>query len=216
MIYNVLKGLGVFVSVIIIVPLLLYFVDAEFDSPSGDNSQAGLTEVSRTNNGGFFDRLNTMPDSDELGRIKSLAGIDNIMYLFYSVILVISFLIIKLFRQTENNYKIVVFGLYTGFAMMLLLNLFLWMNFPSWNYKYAFGLFLNGVGTGLLASLISVSLYSLKNLLVVLKDEGITVYELIVDKVRTPGVNMSLSMARSWVLFAVLVSGLLIANIAVS
>lgn len=216
MISNSFKVLGIFTIVVIIVFLFLCVVDVAYDGKHNVEHFATYnknynSEISGLNS--FINRLNTTPAIVEFERIKLLTGLDGITYVIYAVILVINIIFIRFLKQYERNSIIVVFGLYNSFAVTLLLDMFLRLTFPSWGFNYTIRLLFNGLGMGLLSSTISLSIHSLRNLKYTLKQEGISLFEMITNKVTTPDIKVSLSSARTWSLFSVLVFGFLFINI---
>ncbi len=225
MFINSLKVFGTFAAVAIIVFSLLYIVDSvetetqneiAVNYSSNDNSE---TYSSNDNSETsplyvpFLTRLNITPDYVEIDRIKSITGIDEILYFIYAALFIINIILIRSLKPYESCSIVVAFGLYSGFTLTFLLNIILFGSFTTWDFHHAFSLFLNGLGIGLLASLVSISIRSVYKLIFVLKQEGVSLLEMIADRVATPDAKASFSTAGTWSLYSVFVFILMLISI---
>ncbi|MFA7361850.1 MAG: hypothetical protein WC139_12535 [Candidatus Kapaibacterium sp.] len=199
-------------AVVIIVFFVMYTINSiEY----GNHNEISVTNSNTDNSDsyGFINCLNTMPDYDELERVKSITGLDGILCFTYCALFIINLIVLRTFKHIESCSIVVAFGLYSGFALSCLLNVILLGNFSTWGFHNAFSLFLNGLGIGLLASLVSLSIHSFYKLVYTLKQEGVSLFEMIAEKVTTPDAKASLSSAGTWSLYSVLVFGLLLISI---
>ena len=198
---NILRITVLVVAVIIFVSLFLYLIDEKFNS-----LQESSVHINPNYSISFFEKLNTIPDFDEQERIESLTGLNTIMYVFYALLLVINISFLWIIKQDESAAKIIIYGLYASISLILFINLILHANQATWSFKHAFGLTLKGVGASLLASLISICIYSVKNVFNILKEESKSILVLITDKILSPNINTSLAISRVWIIFTLIVS----------
>lgn len=198
---NTLKILALIISVIVLVCGFLYFVDGSLDSPS-DYSES----ESSYSSSGFLETLNTIPDFDEQERIEKLTGLNSVMYIFYLLLILLNISFIWIIKQDESSSKIIVYGIYASLSLITFINLLLLANHNSWSLNHAFRLTLNGVGTGFLASLISVCIYSVRNVFKILKEESKSLISLVFDRMLSPNIYTSLVISRIWIFFTLLIS----------
>lgn len=202
------------VSGLLVLSVLLLLSDTEIDSAYNDTQMNEFYDKNESNKEiNVFDDLNYIPDAAEMKRIKSLAGLN----VFFWVILFLSpavyTIIIFLFKRCYSSIEIISFGVYSAVTNVFLYNILLFANFQSWNWKYAFEILITGTGIGLASALYSISVCVMIELLSLLKEEGISFYELIISKYYSPNIALSLSFAGSWFMFAVLISGLVLIKI---
>ena len=198
---SILKITALVIVVIISVSLVLYLLD------ESNNIPVEHSETMNTNNSiSFFETLNTIPDFDEQERIESLTGLNTVMYILYALLFVINISFIWLIKQDESPSKIIIYGLYASISLVLFINIILLSNQSTWSLNHTFGLTLKGVGAGFLASLFSICIYSVKNVLKILKEESKSIFGLISDKILSPNINTSLFISRVWILFTLLMS----------
>jgi len=158
----------------------------------------------------IFETLIIIPDIDEQERIESITGLNFIMYIFYFLMIAINISFIWIVKQDESVSKIIIYGLYTSIPLIIFINLILLVNHNTWSMNHAFGLSLNGVGAGLMASLFAICIYSVKNVFRILKEESIPVLTLIRNKILSPNISLSIFVSRVWILITLLISAFFI------
>lgn len=198
---NIYKATPIGLAGIIAVYLLLCF---------SNESQCSFFKATESFNSYYsssiFEFLITIPDYDEQERIESITGLNFIMYIFYLLMIVINISFIWIVKQDESVLKIIIYGLYTSVPLLIFINIILLANHNTWSINHVFNIVIKGVGTSLLISLISVCIYSVKNVFRILKEERKSILALIKNKLLSPNISFSIFLSRVWIIITLLIS----------
>lgn len=212
----ILKSAGLIIVVTAIMIFLLSLSSSMIDDLSNSEEHSETPEIGKRNTDiEIMSYLNKLPDADETERVKSLSGVNPYYYIVLFLV-PLSFSLLGIFKAKNiSNGEIISFGLYLTLALSLLYNTFIMLSFSSWGFHNVFDILVNGVTIGAVSSLYSVTLRSVLEFIEIIKEEGISLAEVIVENIRTPKIRLALSYAGSWMFFSLLSTLFLLARLIV-
>lgn len=155
-------------------------------------------------------------DYDEMERVEILSGLNNLFVSIYITVFTLSILFAFLLKNQLSSFKLFLFSIYLSVSIAFILDLILHLSYPFWGLAMSLQLYFEIISSGILSPSLIIAAGKLNYLVSVFKENELIYNTFLLFKSKITGSGILQLLAKSWILFTLLIAKILFYNILVN